>query len=194
MGSRADHLGGDDVDLQREAFGQSPSGQAQSDDSSLAGKVVAYENEPDRFATAERARRRRHEGNSRVQHMGLREYCFQASPSCVDALETRQGPGGHGDNREAARRHELAAQVAAKRLAGWEHTGQSGFKSNQPVFTQGDRYLVYEMSQIERLHGKISRNGQRRVPQAAEIDEADALDRVLCLEWNGEVSYVVIGS
>ena len=194
MGSRADHLGGDNVDLQREAFGQRPSGQAQSDDSSLAGKVVAYEDEPDRFATAERARRRRHERDCRVQHMGLREDCVQASPSGVDALEAGQGPGGHGDDREAARRHELAAQMAAQWFAGRKHPRQRGFKSDQPVFVQADRYLVHEMSQIKRLQGRISRDGQRGTPQAAEIDEADALDCVALLGRNGEVSDVMIGS
>ncbi len=81
-----------------------------------------------------------------------------------------------------------------KWFAGRKHTRQRGFKSDQPVFTQTDRYLIHEMSQIKRLHRGIGRDGQRRTPQSAEIDEADALDRVLLLGRNGEVSDVMIGS
>jgi hypothetical protein len=191
---RADHFGRDNVDLQGEAFGQRPAGQAQGDDSALAGKVVTYEDEPDRFIASKRARSRRYERDSRLQYMGLSEDRVKARPSGIDALETGQGPGGHGDDAEAIRRHELAAQMAAKGLARREHTRQSRLKSDQPVFTQGERYLVHEMSQIERLQGRISRDGQGRAPQAAEIDKADALDRVACLGRNGKVSYVVVGS
>jgi hypothetical protein len=50
------------------------------------------------------------------------------------------------------------------------------------------------MSQIKGSHGGIGSDGFRRAPQVTEVDEAGALDRVLCLGWNSEVGAVMIGS
>jgi len=46
--------------------------------------------------------------------------------------------------------------------------------AGQPVF-------VDEMSQIKRLQRRIGRDRERRAPQAAKVDEAGALDRVIGL-------------
>ena len=59
---------------------------------------------------------------------------------------------------------------------------------------QGNRYFVDEMSQIKRLQRRIGRDRERRAPQAAKIDEAGALDRVIGLGRNSKVSDVMIRS
>ena len=84
--------------------------------------------------------------------------------------------------------------MAPEPLTRGKHARQGGFERYQPGLTQGNRYLVDEMSEIERLQRRIGCDREGGAPQAAEVNEAGALDRVVSLRGHSKVSDVMIRS